>query len=69
MDKQSLIRDMKQTFEGAGLLTPTQIAKWRGMKWEATNKFLDGLEYTTQGKKKLYFVGDIAQRMIDGRIS
>lgn len=65
MDKQTLIRDMKQSFNGAGLLTPTQIALYVGLKWEATRRFLEGIEYASQGKKKLHFVGDVAQRILD----
>lgn len=67
MTKQELIRDMDKKFNQVGLLNITQIAKYRNMGRKATSKFLQGLEYTTDGKCKLYFVGDIAQRILDNR--
>jgi len=65
MDKQELIRDMKQTFGGAGLLTIKQIRQYRKMCPNSATKFLKGLEYTTNGKAKYYFVGDIAKRILE----
>ena len=67
MDKQSLMRAMQQSNDGAGLLTVTQIARFRGEHVNSTTKFLKGMDFTTEGKKKLYFVGDVASRMIEHR--
>lgn len=68
MDKQKLVRSMQQSAGGAGLLTVTQIAAFRGEHVNSTTKFLEGLEYTTTGKKKLYFVGDVADRILEHRV-
>lgn len=68
MDKQSLMRAMTQANDGAALLTVAQIAKFRGEHANTTSRFLKGLEYTTEGKKRLYFVGDVANRILEHRV-
>ena len=68
MDKQTIVRNMQQSNGGAGFLSVKQIAAYRGEHINTTTKFLEGLEYTTEGKKKLYFVGDVAERILNHRV-
>jgi hypothetical protein len=67
MERQELIRAMQQANNGAGLLTIKQIAQFRGEHINTTAKFLKGLEYLPSGKKKLYYVGDVASRIMEKR--
>jgi len=68
MNKQELMRAMTQANNGAGLLTIKQIAQFRGEHINTTAKFLKGLEYLPSGKKKLYYVGDVANRILEHRV-
>jgi len=68
MDKQTLIRNMQQSCGGAGFLSVKQIAAYRGEHVNTTTKFLKGMEYVSEGKKKLYFVGDVAERILEHRV-
>lgn len=69
MTKQELVRDIKQTFNGAGLITAKQVAQYRGVHPNTAAQFLQGLDSTQEGggHKKYYFVGDVADRILKGR--
>lgn len=68
MDKQTLIRNLRQSANGADFLNKTQVGKYMGFgSKDAVNNFLRGLEYYKQGKECLYQVNDLAQQIMDRR--
>lgn len=68
MDKQTLTRSLRQSVNGADFLSKTQVGQFMGFKSkEGVSNFLAGLEYYKQGKKHLYHVSDLAQRIMNRR--
>ena len=67
MTKQELIRDMERKFPGCGLLSTVQVAQYRGVsRWRA-QAFLQGMEHAGYERKRLYFVGDVADKILEER--
>ena len=67
MTKQELIRDLKKE-TGSSFVTISGIARYMGMGRDTVrNEITAGLEYIESGRSKSYFVGDIAQRIIERR--
>lgn len=65
MTKQEVLRVLQKQGE---FLTVTQTAEVLGVKRETAKKqFLEGLDYITVGRKKLYLAADIAQRITEGK--
>lgn len=67
MDKQALVRDIKSSYGGAGLISQAEVGKYINLKPEATRKFVEGMDFCTLGKKKLYAVTDVAERILECR--
>lgn len=68
MDKQTLIRNLRQSVNGADFLNKAEVGRFMGFgSKEAVNNFLQGLEYYKQGKQCLYLVNDLAQQIMDRR--
>lgn len=66
MDKQTVARDMKQTF-GSSLVCISQIAKYMGTHTNSMPGFLEGLDYIKYGRYKKYHVNDVAGRICEKR--
>ena len=63
MTKQDVLRVLKQHGD---FLSVSQTAKALGIKRDtARTKILNGLEYFTVGRKKMYLASDIAQAVIE----
>ena len=71
MNKQELTRALTASAGGAGMLTAGQVAAFLGRGRTFTTEFLRGVDFfqdSGAGRKgKLYFVGDIADRIIAGK--
>ena len=66
MTKQEVIRDIEKKFPGQGFLSATQIGQYRGgVSRHAVSEITEGLDFIGSPKKKLYFVGDVAERIVD----
>ena len=66
MDRQTI----KRTFEKHGeFLTVTQVAEVLGIDRGTARGLLYGLEYLPVGRKKLYFSGDVASRLMERKES
>lgn len=60
MTKQELTRDIKSTFNGAGLIGVKEISQFTSLESKAVRRMMAGTEYCTLGKKRLYTIGDVA---------
>lgn len=64
MDKQTLKRQLQQT-AGKEFLNVTEVARAIGIGRATARELLRGLDYVSMGKNKLYFIPDVAERLIE----
>lgn len=66
MTKQEVIQDIERKFPKQGFLSATQIGQYRAdtSRWRVKD-VTEGLDFIGTPKKPMYFVGDIAQRIIE----
>lgn len=69
MEKQTLIRRIQSTASGSGMINIKEIAAFNGCDPDSDcrKKITGGLDYISNGREKLFFVDDIAQRMLELR--
>ena len=67
MKKQEIIKDIKSTFGGKGFLTMGEIAQYTDRGINDVKRYMNGYEYQTKGKAKLFYIGDVAERMLKDR--
>ena len=71
MNKQELIRDIRDIVGGGGVITKTQLARYlrksRNDK-EELNRIVAGLSYIPDGRGNKYFIADVAGRILDNTI-
>ena len=67
MTKQELVRDLKSTFSGAGLISINDISKYTRLERRAVIRMMTGIDYCSLGRKKLYAVNDVAAVLISLR--
>lgn len=67
MTKSEIIKDLKSTFSGAGLIGIGQIAQYTSMHRNTVSRMLAGTDYFSLGKRKLYAVNDVAELIISMR--
>ena len=65
MDKQALIRDMKQAAGGASFITVSQVTNYLGLKNNSRVKkeYLADLDRVG----KMYYIPDVCQSLMDKR--
>lgn len=73
MNKKELTAALTASAGGAGMITTAQVADFLGRGRTFTTEFLRGVDFFQESgvgrKGKLYFVGDIADRIISGKYS
>lgn len=63
MKKDELQKSLEKA-TGAALVSITDVARWSGRSRDYVREHITrGLEHITNGKTKLYFSGDIAEKM------
>lgn len=67
MTKYELIRDIKASFDNAGLISYRQIETYTGLSRVTVLEMMRGTEYCTLGRKKLFYVGDVASILLKAR--
>lgn len=71
MNKQDLTKALTASAGGAGMVSTKQVAEFLGRGRSFTTEFLRGVDFFQDSgsgaKGKLYFVGDIADRIIAGK--
>lgn len=72
MNKQEIVRDMRDCLGIKGFITRNQLAKYlqkdRHNKKDATNdisSYLEGLNYIPDGRGNKYFALDVAGRILE----
>ena len=65
--RQDIIKELKSHADGASNITISQFAAYMGLHPNTAGKKLYGLPYFPAGTRKLYFVGDIADMIIEER--
>ncbi|NLE25534.1 MAG: hypothetical protein GX625_09370 [Clostridiaceae bacterium] len=67
MDRQILIKDMKQYVGGGGFINQSQIAKYLRRSRDCIPPLVEDLDFLSTGREKKYFIPDIASRLLDHR--
>lgn len=68
MDKKSLVKGLETNLGGKQFATVSDIARIMGMNRQNTAKMLHGVDCVTPNdKRKLYFVPDVAEAILDRR--
>ena len=67
MDKKELKAALSHSAKGAMMMTPSDIAVFLGKSPEYVRRLMYGTEHIGTGRSKMYFVGDIADRLIEMR--
>ncbi len=66
MDKTAIVRNMERQFGRRGFITKTEFAEFMGISRKHLNGWLDGLERING---KYYFIPDVAQHLIERRVT
>lgn len=61
------IRKSLATAAGSEFPTISEISRYMGVSRQSVRNLLDGLDFFQQGKRKRYFVGDVADRIMQNR--
>mgnify|MGYP003587038453 CR=1 FL=1 len=64
MDKQTLIKSMKEYTNGTPFINASQIAKFLRRSRDTLPELVRGLDYLQTGREKKYFVPDVAERIM-----
>lgn len=67
MDKQTLVKSMEKHTGGVAFINQTQLAKYLGQSRGSIPEMVSGLDYLENHREKLYFVPDVAGRLMDRR--
>ena len=62
MNKTDLMRSMREFAKG-DWINKRQLRNYLRCNDEYRDEIIDGLDYRPQGAQKLYFVGDVAERL------
>ena len=65
MTKQELKQELKSFSGGAAFLSVEEVAKFRGQHRSTASQWLRDLPHTGVATKKLIFIGDIAEKLIE----
>lgn len=68
MDKQSLVRLLQQSVDGAVTMNMVQIARATGKSKNKIPEMMAGVDYWKDGRQKKYSVSDVAQVIMDRRV-
>ncbi|MBK5254212.1 MAG: hypothetical protein JJE03_07135 [Peptostreptococcaceae bacterium] len=70
MTKLEIIKDLERKYPRKGYLTLQEIADYRGEDRSNENlkTFVRGMQYKKEGTKKKWFVGDIADHLMNYRV-
>lgn len=66
MNKQELKKELSRSVNGAGMMTFSDVMRFLGRSKEYTRLFLKDMDsFGGERKGKLYFVGDVADKIIE----
>ena len=68
MDKQEIIRDIKQKYDGAGTVTMQQVADYLGVHRNTARRYVQQIEPLRVGTSKRYAVKDVATVLTGGSL-
>lgn len=67
MNRTELKRELSQSVNGAGMMTFSEVMHFLGRSKEYTRCFLQDVDsFGGERKGRLFYVGDIADKLIDG---
>ena len=64
MDRERVEEDLRKAANGSAWIGCAKLRKWLGI---GQNKFVDftqDMEYRVSGNRKVYFIGDVAERIL-----
>jgi hypothetical protein len=67
MDKQALIKSMKEYTKGTPFINTSEIARFLRRSRDALPELVGGLDYLQTGREKKYFIPDVAERIMNQR--
>lgn len=68
MNRTDLKRALSATANGAEMMTPKQIGQFLGKERDYVREFCRDLDRIGTGKGMMFFVGDIADKLMEQRI-
>lgn len=64
MTKKEIQKSIEESI-GGSLVSIVDVSRWSGRSIDYVKKHIvKGLEYTSHGKSKLFFSGDVAERIV-----
>lgn len=71
MTKQKITASIRTRFgQNRGVINLTEFTQYMGVDRSTARKYyLNGLEYITTGRTKWYDIGEVAERLMEMRIS
>ena len=67
MTKRDVINDLHTITGGCGFISQNKLRKWYGQSFSALKELLRGVDYVQKSRKKLYYVGDVAEAVMKRR--
>ena len=67
MNKAQLKRELSQSVNGAGMMTMEEVQRFLGRSREYTRQFLKEVDSIGQHKGRMFYVGDIAEKIMEMR--
>lgn len=66
MKRESVVNDLREVTGGSAWMSKRKVRTWLGVGDEKLNEFLNGLSSRVNGNRIEYFIGDIADRVMEG---
>lgn len=64
MTLEAIQEDLRQYNGGKGFISQNKLRSWYGQNFKKLQEMLNGLDYMKDGNKKLYFIGDVAEAVM-----
>lgn len=65
MEKSDIEESLRSAANGSAFIGCAKLRKWLGVGQNAFREFVRNIEYRVSGNRKVYFIGDIADRIIE----
>ena len=66
MTKKELMQSLREA-AGCDFISQNKVRKWYGGRFEQTAELLTDLAYTSRGRTKMYYIGDVAEAVMKRR--
>ena len=64
MDRESLETSLRESANGSVWIGCSKLRRWLGVGQAHFREFTEGMEYRISGNRKVYFIKDVAERIL-----